>query len=130
MKKTLFIICLSFIILSCKKNGVQPKGYIGTWEMIQTSGTIAGTTATYPKNEGNLLILNPDSTYIKFVKFQQSTQGRYHVVKNGVYWNNNTYDGIFFDGNTRADFAILKENELTIGNTIPDGITTLYERRR
>ena len=130
MKNFIYIICLSLIILSCNKNGVQPKGYIGTWEIKQQSGTITGGTTIYPTGEGNILMLNADSTYQRFVKFKQSSKGPYHIVKNGVTWANNTYDAIYFDGNTRADFIILNGNELTIGNTFPDGVTTTYERRR
>ncbi len=130
MKNFIYIICLSLIILSCNKNGVQPKGYIGTWEMKQQSGTITGGTTTYPPGEGNILMLNADSTYQRFVKFNQASKGPYHIVKNGVNWASKTYDAIYFDGNTRADFVILNGDGLTIGNTFPDGVTTLYERRR
>ena len=74
-------------------------------------------------------MLNPDSTYKRFVKFKQSSEGPYRIIKNGINWANTTYDAIYFDNNTRADFIILNGNELTIGNTFPDGVTTLYERR-
>jgi hypothetical protein len=129
MKNLLYIICLSLTIVSCKKNGVQPKGYVGTWEMLQQTGTITGATTTFPAGEGNMLILNLDSTYQRFSKFQFVSKGPYHIVKNGVNWANKTYDAIYFDNNIRADFIILNGNELTIGNTFPDGVTTLYERR-
>lgn len=129
MKKFIYILGIFLIIAGCKKNGVQPKGYAGTWELKQKSGGIAGTTITYPSNEGNILMLNADSTYKRFVKYQQSSEGPYHIVKNGVNWANKTYDGIYFNTDTRADFIILNGNELTIGNTFPDGVTLLYERR-
>ena len=77
----------------------------------------------------NILILNADSTYKRFVKFQQSSEGPYRIVKKGVNWANTTYDAIYFDNNTHADFIIFNENELTIGNTFNNGVTTLYERR-
>ena len=129
MKNILLILCFCLIFIGCKKNGVQPKGIVGTWEIKQQSGVISGTTTTYPAGEGNVLMLNADSTYKRFVKFQQSSEGAYRVVKNGVNWANTTYDAIYFDGNIRADFIIFNGNELTIGNTFPDGVTTLYERR-
>ena len=129
MKNFLLVVCLALTIVSCKKNGVQPKGYIGTWEMLQQTGTITGATTNFSTGEGNLLVLNLDSTYQKFVKFNQASKGTYRIVKNGVNWANTTYDAIYFDSNTRADFIILNGNELTIGNTFPDGVTTLYERR-
>ena len=129
MKNFLLVVCLSLTIVSCKKNGVQPKGYIGTWEMLQQTGTITGATTNFSTGEGNLLVLNLDSTYQRFVKFNQAIKGTYRIVKSGVNWTNTTYDAIYFDSNTRADFIILNGNELTIGNTVPDGVTTLYERR-
>lgn len=129
MKNILFILFLSLTIISCKKNGVQPKGYLGTWELKQETGTIAGTTTTYPSGEGHLLLLNTDSTYQQFSDFQHSVKGTFKIIKNGVSWANNTYDAIYFDGNTPPDFIILNGNQLTIGNTFPDGVTTLYERR-
>ena len=129
MKKILFIVFLSLTIISCKKNGVQPKGIVGTWEMKQQSGTITGGTTTYPPGEGNILVLNADSTYKKFVKYKQSTEGPYRIVKQGIKGVNTTYDAIYFDNSTIADYIILNGNELTIGNTYPDGIITLYERR-
>ena len=129
MKNVLFILFLALTIISCKKNGVQPKGYIGTWELLQQTGTITGATTTFPAGEGNILILNQDSTYQRFSQFQNTSMGPYKIVKNGVNWSNNTYDAIYFDGNTHADFIILNGNQLTIGNTFPDGVTKLYERR-
>ena len=129
MKNLLYILCLSLIIISCKKNGVQPKGYIGTWELLQQTGTITGNTTTFPTGEGHLLILNTDSTYQQYTDYQHSVKGTFKIIKNGVNWASNTYDAIYFDGITKADFIILNGNQLTIGNTFPDGVTKLYERR-
>ncbi|GAB2971458.1 hypothetical protein GCM10027049_01260 [Mucilaginibacter puniceus] len=129
MKNILFIFLLSLTIIGCKKNGVQPKGYVGTWEMLQQSGTITGATTTFPTGEGNLLVLNLDSTYQRYSKFQFISKGTFKIVKNGVNWANNTYDALYFDQNTHADFIFIDGNQLTIGNTFPDGVITLYERR-
>lgn len=74
-------------------------------------------------------MLNADSTYKRFVKFKQSSEGQFHIVKNGVNWANTNYDVIYFDNNIGTDFIFLNVNELTIGNTFPDGVATLYERR-
>jgi len=129
MKNLLFILFLSLAIISCKKNGVQPKSYIGTWELLQQTGTITGATTTFPTGEGRLLVFNIDSTYQQYIDYQHSVKGTFKIVKNGVSWASNTYDAIYFDGNARADFIILNGNQLTIGNTFPDGVTKLYERR-
>ncbi len=129
MKNILYIFCLLLIVIGCKKNGVQPKGYLGTWELKQETGTIAGTTKTYPSGEGHLLLLNTDSTYQSFSDFQHSVKGTFKIVKNGVTWAGKTYDAIYFDNKTPADYIILNGYELTIGNTFPDGVTSVYERR-
>ncbi len=129
MKNFLYILCLSLIIVNCKKNGVQPKGYLGTWELKQQTGGISGTTTTFPSGEGHLLLLNTDSTYQRYSDFQHSEKGKFKIVKNGATWANKTYDAIYFDNRTPADFILLNGNELTIGNTFPDGVTSVYERR-
>ena len=108
---------------------MQPKGYIGTWEILQQTGTITGNTTTFPTGEGHLLIFNTDSTYQQYTDYQHSVKGTFKIIKNGVKWASNTYDAIYFDGNTQADFIVLNGNQLTIGNTFPDGVTKLYERR-
>jgi len=129
MKKFIYIISILLIIAGCKKNGVQPKGYLGTWELIQQTGTITRNTTTFPTGEGNILVLNIDSTYQRFSKFKNTSEGPFKIVKNSVNWVNKTYDAIYFDNKTPADFILLNGNELTIGNTFPDGVTSLYERR-
>jgi hypothetical protein len=129
MKNVLFILCLTLTIVSCKKNGVLPKGYIGTWELLQQTDAITGNTTTFNTGEGHLLLLNTDSTYQRYTDYQHSVKGTFKIIKNGVYRANKTYDAIYFDNKTPADFILLNGNELTIGNTFPGGVTTLYERR-
>lgn len=132
MKNILFFLFLALTILSCKKNGVQPKGYAGTWEMTQISENVPGAPITnLTLGEGDLLELYADSsTYIKYVGFKISEKGPYRIEKNGVTFSNNTYDAIYYDNNTFADYIVLNGNELTIGNTFPNGYIRKYERRR
>ncbi len=130
MKNILLILCLSLAIISCKKNGVQPKGLAGTWEMTQQSNnTTTAIITTYPHGEGNILQLLSDSTYKKFVKFKQSEEGPYRIVKKGVVVSGTAYDAIYYDNNSFAYYLVLTENELTIGNTSPNGFIWKYERR-
>lgn len=130
MKNILLLLCLCVTIISCKKNGVQVKGLVGTWEVTQQSDNVPGAAFTnLPPGEGNLLALYSDSTYIKYVKFKISETGPYRTVKKGIVVSNTTYDAIYYDNNSFADYYIFNGNELTIGNIFANGFIKKYERR-
>jgi hypothetical protein len=133
MKILIFIICISAAIAGCKKGNLEPSGQsglVGTWELRHYSGTIAGVSKDFSAGNGMLIQLNADSTFKRFTDFKQDNQGSFKVVKSGVDWGGVKYDAIYFNGNGDPNFVVLKADSLTIGNTYPDGITSLYVRQK
>jgi hypothetical protein len=132
MKRILLLLLLAIAAFGCKKeNKLADTDTInGTWELRGWSGTIAGVIKTYPPGNGSLIQFNGDSTYKFFANFQQTKQGTYRTVKNGVAMGGQTYDAIYYDNSPSADFMQLSADSLTIGNTYPDGVTSLYVRQK
>jgi len=126
MKLFLFIVLISATVAGCKKDDIGPANLVGTWELRHYSGTIAGVSKDVPPGSGKLIQFNADSTFKRFTDFKQDAQGKFRIVKGGISWGDAKYDGIFFDDREPGDFIILKNDSLTIGNTFPDGVTSLY----
>lgn len=128
MRIFLFIICISGVIAGCTKAGVAPANLIGTWELRHYSGTIAGVDKNIPAGNGTLLQFNDDSTYRHFTNFKADYDGHFRIVKNGVNWPDEKHDAIYFSEDLSPDFLIVTADSLIIGNTYPDGVTSLYVR--
>ncbi|HVW97673.1 MAG TPA: hypothetical protein VHA56_16990 [Mucilaginibacter sp.] len=129
MRFFLLFICVATAINGCEKGGINPSNLTGKWELRHYSGTIAGVSKDLPAGNGTMLQFNADSTYKHFTDFKQDNQGSYHISPKGVLFGGVRYDGISFDDRTTKDFIVLKADSLTIGNTFPDGVTSLYIRK-
>jgi len=130
MKSTLLLLLLAFTMSGCKKDNTHPNTINGTWELRAWSGTIAGISKTYPPGNGSLIQFNADNTYKFFANFQESNHGIYKIVKNGINMGSRIYDALYYDNSASADFVVLNVDSLTIGNTYPDGVTSLYLRQK
>ncbi|MDO3641615.1 hypothetical protein [Mucilaginibacter sp. L3T2-6] len=129
MKLLLFIAGVITAMAGCKDTSIKPSNIIGTWELRHYSGTIAGVSKDIPSNKGIYLQFNADSTFKHFTDFKQDNQGLFHVLKNGVTYGEHIYDGISFNDNQGLDYVVIKGDSLIIGNTFPDGVTSLYIRK-
>jgi len=129
MKPSLFIICVLASMGACKKGGPGPAGLAGTWELRHYSGTIAGVSKDVPANSGKYYQFGADSTFKHFTDFKQDNQGSFRVIKNSIDFGGQKYDGIYFSNREDGDYIILKADSLIIGNTFPDGVTSLYIRK-
>ena len=129
MKIFLFIICISASIAGCKKGNIAPAGLTGTWELRHYSGTIAGVDKDVPAGNGALIQFKSDGTYARFTNSMQNSQGPYKIVRNSITFGDKKYDGLYLDGETIGSFIFLKSDTLTIGDTFPDGVTSLYIRQ-
>ena len=130
MKAFLFIFCISATIAGCTKTGVGPGNLVGTWELRHYSGTIAGVNKDVPAGNGSLLQFKADSTFQHFTNFKADNNGRFRIIKNGVNWGDEKHDAIYLGENDSPNFLILKADSLIIGNTFPDGVTSLYLRTK
>jgi len=130
MKVFLFIICISAAVAGCTKTGVGPVTLVGTWELRHYSGTIAGVNKEVPAGNGRLLQFKADSTYQHFTNFKADNNGRFRIIKNGVNWGDERYDAIYMGEGQSPAFLIVKADSLIIGNTFPDGVTSLYIRTK
>jgi len=130
MKVFLFIICISAAVAGCTKTLVAPTGLVGTWELRHYSGTIAGVDKDVPAGNGTLLQFKADSTFQHFTNFKADGNGHFRIVKNGVNWPDEKHDAIYFGDSKSPDFLIMKSDTLIIGNTYPDGATSLYLRTK
>ena len=129
MKIFLFVVCISASIAGCKKGNLIPAGLTGTWELRHYSGTIAGVDKDVPAENGTLIQFKSDGTYARFTDSKQNSQGPYKIVRNSITFGDKKYDGLYLNGGTIGSFIFLKSDTLTIGDTFPDGVTSLYIRK-
>ena len=134
IKTTILILIAALCLTSCKKPGCDPgmmsSNYFGTWEVRRVyGGNINPPDSVYQPGNGNILQLNPDSTYQRYVQHNLTGQGVYHIIKNGFTDSQVTRDELFFDADTSTK-SIISESmgTLTVSPLIPDIASTDYQR--
>ena len=137
MKRVLYFICLSVIIVGCKKSDGPLINLTGTWELVGQFGFGVYQSKTYPTGQGNLLQFSAGNKYEMSLNFQQVELGVYRIVPKGTTQVNKTFDAIYL-GEKSFNAISIRNDSLTIstppndgkGNMIADGGLALYIRQK
>jgi hypothetical protein len=130
MKKTILLALIAACcLLACKKGAMVSPGLFGKWELRHSYGGLAGFDSVYKAGNGNIYQLNSDSTYKHFAKNKLDRQGNFHIkMFNNPNQNSISLYMIYFDNDTYGDAFNMKNDTITIGTTVTDGIASDYKK--
>jgi hypothetical protein len=128
MKYLSFLIMIMFLI-SCKKDdSVKPADQlIGKWELVSSSGGIAGITINYPAGSGNTVEFN-GSSYKEIRDNKLMRSGAYTTKKQISMLSQEEGDGLVYEGIEQRYFFSISGSELSIYLDANDGINNRYQR--
>lgn len=124
MKKIFLLLFVAVAVVACKKDNTSPASYFGTYELRANYGGLAGIYVKHQPGNGNILQLNNDSTFKRFVNGKLDREGRFHVRTVFQTANKLMYDHLLYDDETYSTEIRLHNDTLTLGTTITDNIAT------
>jgi len=129
MTKILIVVAVvCFAMSSCKKDSQGLPGLFGKWELRRMYGGFGYRDSTYAPGNGNIYQFNRDSTYKLFEKGKVAEAGVFHIRKNEDNGGFEFNGAILFNNGAYGNAIMLKDNKLTLGTTITDGIAADYEK--
>jgi hypothetical protein len=104
MKASIFVGVVVLFLFSCKKkNSPVPlsSGLFGSWEVRRVyNGNILPADSLYKPGNGNIVQLNADSTYVKYIQHKYSSKGVYHTRINLMSMLAMNNERLYFDNDT------------------------------
>ena len=130
MKKAFLLVFIAACcLLACKKGAIVSPGLFGKWELRHSYGGLAGYDSVYKAGNGNIYQFNSDSTYKHFTKNKLDGQGNFHIKNyNNPSANYISRYMIFFGDDTNGDAFSMRNDTITIGTTVTDGIASDYKK--
>ncbi|HZY37599.1 MAG TPA: hypothetical protein VFE53_13170 [Mucilaginibacter sp.] len=130
MKRSVLLLSVIACLASCNKGNPLTPALFGKWEVTRVyGGNIYPPDSVYKPGNGNILQLNSDSTFARYVKNVLTAQGIFHTRKNGFSTGQTSYDEIWFSPDTSFKSVItLNGRTLTLKPLIPDISTTDYQK--
>ena len=133
MKAFILVAIAVVCLVSCKKkNNPVPLsgGLFGSWEIRRVyNGNIVPADSIYKPGNGDILRLNPDSTYIKYSQNKFSSTGVFHTRVNLMSTTQMTNERLYFDNDTSFSYQVtLNAGMLTLKPLFPDIPTTDYQK--
>lgn len=116
-------------LISCKKDdSVKPADQlIGKWELVSSSGGIAGITINYPAGSGNTVEFN-GSSYNEIRDNKLMRSGAYTTKKQISMLSQEEGDGLVYEGIEQRYFFSISGSELSIYLDANDGFNNRYQR--
>jgi len=133
MKTFIFAAVATLLLFSCKKKHTPTPvsaGLFGSWEVRRVyHGNILPPDSTYKPGNRNILRLNADSTYIKYVNGIPSSNGVFHTRINLMSMTQMLNERIYFDNDTSHNYFVLHNGDkMTLTPLFPDIPTTDYQK--
>ena len=128
MKTVLLIVAVCFCMLACKKDKAVSPGLFGKWELRRMYGGFGYRDSTYAPGNGNIYQFNRDSTYKHLENGSLTEAGFFHIKKNGFRVGDSEFSDVILFNNGDGSPITLKDNKLTLGTTVTDGIAADYEK--
>jgi hypothetical protein len=133
MKVSILVAVAMLLLISCKKkNNPVPlsSGLFGSWEIRRVyNGNILPADSIYKPGNGDILRLNPDSTYIKYNQNKFSSTGVFHTRVNLLSMTQMANERLYFDNDTSFSYlVVLNGGMLTLKPLFPDIPTTDYQK--
>ncbi|HEY8661645.1 MAG TPA: hypothetical protein VFF80_02610 [Bacillota bacterium] len=126
---SLFVILVTLILFSCKKEKTQQsQSIVGTWE-LRTGFNGQGGATNYPKGNGRILKFTATSYQI-YSNGQILKSGTYELVKDSSYILGKTAQRIIYDNeqNSVRSFVEVVSATLTLTLDAYDAPSALYLR--
>jgi hypothetical protein len=133
MKTSVIFATAILLLFSCKKrsNPVPLSGGLfGSWEVRRVyNGNIFPPDSVYKPGNHNILRLNADSTYIRYVRGMPSSNGVFHTRVNLLSATQMLNERLYFDNDASFSYLVLLNGDrLTLRPLIPDIPTTDYQK--
>ncbi|MDR3695819.1 hypothetical protein [Mucilaginibacter sp.] len=132
MRASFFVAIVILFLFSCKKNTPVPlnSGLFGSWEVRRVyNGNILPADSIYKPGNGNIVRLNADSTYVKYVQHKYSSKGVYHTRINLMSMLAMSNERLYFDNDTSFNYLVMLNGDLmTLRPMIPDIATVDYQK--
>ena len=133
MKAFIFIAVVMLFLISCKKkNEPVPlsSGLFGSWEVRRVyNGNILPADSIYKPGNGNILQLNADSTYVRYIQHKFSSKGVFHTRINLMSALAMPNERLYFDNDTSFNYLVMLNGDLmTLKPLFPDIPTTDYQK--
>jgi hypothetical protein len=113
---------------ACKKEKSTLPGLVGKWELRRKYGGFGYKDSTYAPGNNNIYQFNRDSTYKRLESGSLTEAGFFHIKKNGLRIGDSEYSDVILFNNGDGSPIALKDNKLTLGTTVTDGIAADYEK--
>ena len=133
MKASFFVAIVILFLFSCKKKNTPVPlsgGLFGSWEVRRVyNGNILPADSIYKPGNGNIVRLNADSTYVKYVQHKFSLKGVFHTRINLMSMLAMKDERLYFDNDTSFNYMVLVNGDLmTLKPLFPDIPTTDYQK--
>jgi outer membrane protein assembly factor BamB len=127
--KYLSFLILIMSLMSCKKDDSVKLAdqLIGKWELVSSSGGIAGITINYSAGSGNTVEFN-GSSYKEIRDNKLTRAGAYTTKKQMSMLLQEEGDGLVYEGNEQRYFFSISGSELSIYHDANDGFNNRYQR--
>lgn len=138
MLRYLFILSVSVIFISCKKDGGFNSAIVGTWELESSHGFTG--MSTYPPGNGNILKFNADGRFERIFTGSPTRTGRYSTgdkedchprqSKKSVTFYPINGIGVFEGPLPETEYITIEPDKISLqtSNCLMDGGITKYRR--
>jgi len=132
MKAPVFVAVVMLFLISCKKKNepMPDSGLFGKWEVRRVyNGNILPADSIYKPGNGNILQLNADSTYVRYIQHKFSSKGVFHTRINLMSALAMPNERLYFDNDTSFNYLVMLNGDLmTLKPLFPDIPTTDYQK--
>ena len=130
MKIFLLIAALIVIVSAYRTSYILPPELFGKWEARkQYRENIIMQVSAYTPGNGNILELNSDSTYKRYIQGKLAAEGVFRIKRNAYRIDQNYYNELYFDDETTFKSLIsIVGDKLIIKPLISDAEITAYQK--
>jgi len=116
-------------LVSCKKDETVKSAdqLIGKWELVSSSGGIAGTTINYPAGSGNTVEFN-GSSFKEMRDNKLMRSGTYTTKRQISMLSQEEGDELVYEGIQQRFFFSISDSQLSIYHDVNDGFSNQYQR--
>ena len=123
MKNFILIICFGVLISGCKKTqqNLETPAIDGKWELRQVFGGFSGSDDVFSPGNGHVVIYSSGNIFAFYQKDSVVSKGNYVIKRNSIEFNDQVYDGIYYNQSPTATIVQIKGDTLFLVAPFADG---------